>query len=125
MADKSDRREPLDRWIEGYVRAWNTNDAADIEALFTEDAEYRTEPYNPPWRGRAAIVEGWLAHRDKPGETSFDWEPLVTGEVAVVQGTTRYPGRTFSNLWVIRLAPDGRCREFGEWWMEHPGETSG
>ena len=25
-----------------------------------------------------------------------------------------------SNLWVIRLDPEGRCAEFAEWWMQHP-----
>jgi hypothetical protein len=39
-----------------------------------------------------------------------------------VRGSTRYlaTGRTYSNLWVIVLDADGRCREFTEWWMEHP-----
>jgi ketosteroid isomerase-like protein len=117
MADENDVRT----WVDGYLRAWNSNDRADIEALFTEDAEYRTEPYKPPWRGRAAIVKGWLEHRDRPGETRFDWSPVaVTDDVAVLQGTTRYPTGTFSNLWIVRLTPDGRCREFTEFWMEHP-----
>jgi uncharacterized protein (TIGR02246 family) len=114
-------QDRLASWIDGYVRAWNSNDPADIGALFTEDAEYRTEPYRPPWRGRDRIVKDWLARRDKPGETSFEWRPVaVTDEAAVIEGTTRYPEKTFSNLWVIRLDDDGRCREFTEWWMEQP-----
>nr|BFE80772.1 hypothetical protein GCM10020093_033730 [Planobispora longispora] len=44
----------------------------------------------------------------------------VTAEVAIIQGTTAYPDLTYSNLWVIRLGSDGRCREFTEWWMQHP-----
>jgi hypothetical protein len=40
----------------------------------------------------------------------------------VVTGTTTYPDRVFSNLWVIRLTPEGTCREFTEWWMEHQAE---
>jgi uncharacterized protein (TIGR02246 family) len=108
-------------WIDGYIRAWNSNDPIDIGGLFTDDAEYYTAPFRRPWRGRDQIVEDWLARRDEPGETSFDWRPLVvTGEVAIVEGTTRYPEQSFSNLWVIRLDDDGRCREFTEWWMEHP-----
>ena len=107
-------------WIDGYVTAWNSNDPGDIEALFTEDAEYRTAPFAPPWRGREQIVAGWLEHKDAPGTTTFSWQPLaVTGEVAVIEGTTTYPDLTYSNLWVIRL-DESRCREFTEWWMEHP-----
>jgi uncharacterized protein (TIGR02246 family) len=108
-------------WIEAYVRAWNTNDPNDIGALFTDDASYSTEPYRAPWRGREAIVRGWLEHRDEPGETTFTWQPVsITDEVAVIAGSTTYPDRVFSNLWLIRLTPDGTCREFSEWWMEHP-----
>lgn len=111
----------VDSWVTRYVTAWNTNDAADIGALFTETATYSPAPYQPSWQGRAQIVERWLAIRDEPGETTFDWSvPSVTDDLAVVTGTTRYPQATFSNLWLVRLTDDGECREFSEWWMEHP-----
>ncbi|MGH3647610.1 MAG: nuclear transport factor 2 family protein [Micromonosporaceae bacterium] len=111
-------------WIDGYLRAWRSNEPADIGALFTEDAEYYTAPFDPPWRGREQIVAGWLAHRDEPGETTFDWRPVViTDEVAVIEATTTYPDSTYSNLWVIWLDVDGRCRHFTEWWMEHPAPS--
>jgi hypothetical protein len=43
----------------------------------------------------------------------------VTDDVAVVQGETRYKeGRSYSNLWLIRLDADGRAREFTEYWMD-------
>jgi ketosteroid isomerase-like protein len=114
--------DTLSDWITGYRRAWESNDPTDIRSLFTEDAEYRTEPYAPAWRGQDAIVEGWLEAKDEPGETTFDWKPVVqASDIAVVEATTVYrAGRTYSNLWVIRLAPDGRAREFTEWWMKHP-----
>jgi len=113
-------------WIDGYVRAWNSNDPSDIAALFTDDAEYYTAPFRPPWRGRGEIVSGWLERRDEPGETTFTWNPLVvTDEAAIIQGQTKYPDQTFSNLWVIRLVDDGRCREFTEWWMEQPASPTG
>jgi len=84
-------------WIDGYVRAWNSNDPRDIGRLFTEDAEYFKEPYVQPWRGPEQILAGWLAHRDEPGDTTFDWHPVaVTADVAIVAGTARYPGQTYS-----------------------------
>jgi uncharacterized protein (TIGR02246 family) len=113
--------DAVSHWIDRYVRAWNTNDREDIGSLFTEEAAYSTEPYHAPWKGREQIVAGWLEHKDEPGETSFEWQPIsITEEVAVIRGTTRYPESAYSNLWVIRLEADGRCREFSEWWMEHP-----
>jgi hypothetical protein len=113
-------------WIDGYVRAWNSNDPADIRVLFSEDAEYYTAPFRPPWRGHEQIVRGWLERRDEPGETTFEWRPVaVTDDVAIIQGTTTYPDQTYSNLWVIRLDGTGRCREFTEWWMERPTSSAG
>ena len=120
MADLS----PVRSWVDSYVTAWNTNDPAQIGALFAEDAAYCTEPFATPWRGRQQIVERWLARRDEPGETTFEWHPVaITDDVATIQGVTTYGDRTYSNLWVIRLAADGSCREFTEWWMQHPAES--
>ena len=114
----------LTTWIAAYVRAWNTNDPDDIRALFTDDATYYTAPFRPPWVGREDIVEKWLERKDEPGETTFDWSPIVlTDDLAIIQGTTTYPDETFSNLWVIRLEQDGRCSEFTEWWMLHDTEN--
>jgi len=111
----------LSAWIDGYVRAWNSNDPKDIGVLFAEEASYFPEPYGQPWRGRAQIVENWLERKDEPGEATFTWSPVaVTGDIAVIQGATVYPDQVFSNLWVIRFDGEGRCVEFTEWWMEHP-----
>jgi hypothetical protein len=118
--------ETVAAWIEAYVRAWNSNDPAVIGALFTDEAEYYTEPFQPPWRGRREIVAQWLTRKDEPGETTFEWRPVVTtDETAVITGTTTYPDRTFSNLWLLQLDEAGRCRHFTEWWMLHPGRPAG
>ena len=121
MEDAQARR--VQAWVDGYVRAWNSNDPADIRALFTQDAAYSPEPYSRPWRDQDEIVRQWLDRKDEPGQAQFNWHPLaVTSEVAVIQGETAYPneGHTYSNLWVIRLDAEGRCTEFREWWMRHP-----
>ena len=111
----------LDAWVAGYVRAWASNDPADIAALFTEDAAYYTAPHREPWRGREAIVAGWLDRRDEPGDWTFRHEILaVAGDLGFVRGWTTYadPSQTYGNLWVVRLTSDGRAREFTEWWMD-------
>ncbi len=113
--------EQVTTWIEGYVEAWNSNRPDDIGRLFSEDATYYTAPYREPWRGRGAIVSGWLDRKDEPGQTRFTWKPLVlTGDLAIVQGEAVYrePPTTYSNLWVMRMDRDGRCTEFTEWWMD-------
>lgn len=118
--------EITEQWIQGYLAAWSSNDPAQIMALFTTDASYRTEPYSDPWVGHQDIVDGWLSIADEPDGFTFDWSPLVlTPELSVVQGTTRYSaGTTYSNLWLIRFAADGRAREFTEWWMDQADSDS-
>lgn len=117
------RSAVLQAWMEAYERAWNSNDPAEIGALFADDARYLTAPFDEPRAGREAIVAGWLEDRDEPGDFAFEWQPLLeTPELTVVTGTTTYvaPPRAYSNLWLIRFGPDGRCREFVEWYMLQP-----
>jgi ketosteroid isomerase-like protein len=119
-------REGVQAWLEAYVGAWRANDAAAIGELFSADAEYRSQPYDEPQRGRDEIVADWLAEPDEPGSWEADYAPLlVEGDRAVATGETRYDdGRTFSNVFVLAFDPDGRCREFTEWYMKHPADRS-
>jgi ketosteroid isomerase-like protein len=112
----------VERWVEGYIRAWRSNDRDDIGGLFTDDAAYFTAPHREPWRGRRGIVDGWLDRKDEPGDWAFRYEIVaICDDLAFVQGRTDYEGQdppAYANLWVIRLTEEGRCSEFTEWWME-------
>ena len=110
----------VQRWLDAYVEAWRTYEG--IGELFSEEAEYRYHPYDEPLRGRDAITADWLRERDGPGSWEASYELLlVDGDRAVATGETRYAeGRTFSNIFVLAFDAEGRCREFTEWYMEHP-----
>lgn len=120
-------REALSRWTEGYVGAWGSNEAAEIGALFTDDARYLPAPHATPWEGRDAIVREWLARKDEPGDHTFRWEVLaVDGDMGFVRGWTTYrgdPPTAYDNLWMVCLAEDGRAREFVEWWVRVREDT--
>ena len=62
---------------------------------------------------------------DAPGSWDAEYRPLaIDGDVAIAIGESRYTdGRTFSNIFACRFDPDGRCREFREWFMEQPKAT--
>lgn len=112
-----------ERWVELYVRAWTTNAPDDIRATFTDDAVYKGRPDDPePLVGIEAIVEDWQGYPEPPDTWSFEHEVIgVDGDLAFIQGTTEYPGDDrplFFNLWVVRLASDGRASAFTEWFME-------
>ena len=113
--------------MQGYLKAWASDAPDDVAALFTEDARYFTEPYAKPWVGREAIVREWIERGDSGNEWSFDYDLVSECDgVAVVRGVTHYasePGdegrpKTYHNLWVVKLAEDGRAVEFTEWWMK-------
>ena len=109
-------------WVDLYRKAWETNLPDDIRAVFTEDAQYRHNPSAEPWVGHPEIVAKWLDAQDAPGTTTFEWHPVaLEGDVAVIQCVTGYPGGdkggTYDNLWVLRLAPDGRASEYTDWWV--------
>jgi hypothetical protein len=114
-------KDAITAWMEKYVTAWTSNVPGDIEALFTEGAVYECRPHDDDaWRGRGQIVERWIAAGDQPEDWTFSWELLGTDEdTAFVQGLTVYRGDrpTYDNLWIIRLAPDGRAFRFTEWYM--------
>lgn len=115
--------DAIHSWVERYVAAWNSNDREEIAGLFSERAEYRIEPHAAPWRGREEIVSGWLENRDESGDTEFEWKAVARdGDLWVLEATTRYRslGKSYSNLWLVRLTAAGLCAEFKEWWMERP-----
>jgi uncharacterized protein (TIGR02246 family) len=120
-------RNSVERWLAAYVAAWRSDDSDRIGDLFTEDATYSPFPWTGAWHGRQAIVDGWLGHRDWEKRWTFKHEIVaVDGDTAVIRGETHYdatadePESDFSNMWVVGFGPDGRAREFREWWVERP-----
>lgn len=110
-------------WLDGYRRAWESNDEGEIRALFTDDAVYRSYAADPGARGLDAIVAGWLRDRDEPGDTTFEVGPIrIAGDTAFVQAVTDYVhrGDVYDNLWVVVIAGDGRASDFTEWYMKRP-----
>jgi hypothetical protein len=65
--------ETVTAWVHGYIGAWESNEPAQIGALFTDDARYLTAPFRQPWVGRDAIVAGWLDRQDTPGNLRYSF----------------------------------------------------
>jgi hypothetical protein len=127
MTERDETDAAVRRWVEGYVRAWDSNAPDDIRALFTDDGEYHVEPWGDPWKGGDEIVSGWLSRGDQAGHYTFEWSVAgVDGRRAFVEGKTVYDEYgTYHNLWVVDLADDGRATSFVEWWMKPKAEAGG
>jgi hypothetical protein len=119
------------RWIAAHDAAWRANDATAIGALFSEDGIYHLGPFEGPWRGvdgpfrgRAAIVAGWLAGADTSERFSATTEILaVVGRRAIVSREITYlspddhPVERYGCVWLLDFDGAGRCREYQEWFV--------
>jgi len=123
-------------WLDRYVAAWLSYDAAEVAALFAEDIAYRYHPYDDPIVGKEAVVASWLGEsqtdggstRDAPGTYSAHYTPVAVDEdVVVATGTSSYRlrpdgpiERVYHNCFVMRFDAEGRCREFTEYFVKQP-----
>jgi ketosteroid isomerase-like protein len=114
------KRDDAIAWIAAYERVWRTAGIEGLRDLFTDDATYRMSPYEEPAVGLGQIGELW--ERERLG---YDEEFEMTHEIVAVEADTAVvrvevqygpPDRhQYRDLWVVRFAADGRCREFEEW----------
>ncbi len=124
-------------WLDRYIAAWTSYDAAAIGDLFTDDALYRYHPSDEGFLGRAAIVRAWLdpdgdaSTRDAPGTWDAHYIPFaVEGDRAVAVGWSRYYTDTsrseiadvWDNVYLLEFGPDGRCRSFAESYVQRPAD---
>ena len=123
-------------WLDRYIRAWETYDRADIEALFSEHAEYRYQPWGDPIVGRDAIIDDWIAPSGKPeqadaaGTFAAEYHPYAVdpdGHAVAVGWTTYWKDaartevvRAYHNAYLLEFDEDGRCRSFTEFFMDTP-----
>lgn len=112
------RRTEIEAWVVAYERAWRAPGTRLLRELFTENAGYRMSPYEAPAIGLAAIGELWEREREGPDEAFEMSHEVVAAEAdtAVVRVEVEYGrGAEYRDLWIVRFAADGRCREFEEW----------
>jgi uncharacterized protein (TIGR02246 family) len=116
--------EEVQAWVDGYVRAWESNDLGEIGGLFAKDARYFTHPLREPWKGRDEIVKKWVEHPDEPESWQAEYMAIaVTGTTGVVRGRTIYLkddgsiDKEYANIYVIEFDGEGRASEFTEFFM--------
>lgn len=113
-------RAEVSLWIAAYELAWRTEGVDGLTDLFTEDATYRMSPYEEPALGIGRIGALWERERQGHDEEFELTHEIVAVEAdtAVIRVVVQYgpPDRLqYRDLWIVRFAADGRCREFEEW----------
>lgn len=119
--------DEVQKWLDGYIAAWASNDPNQIGDLFTGDARYQYRPWRSEKHsvtGRDAIVTSWVDGYDDPSSWEAEYEPYaVDGDRAVAVGWTRYEPsgdhaeRTYHNAFLIQFGDDGRCSDFSEFFV--------
>jgi hypothetical protein len=113
-------------WLERYRRAWMQRDPNAAGQLFTDDAIYREQPFQPPFVGRAAIQDYWA--RVTASQTSVELRygrTVVDGARVAVEwwanlGTDSGP-LTLAGEFMLRFAGSGECEELREYWVLSQG----
>ena len=120
-------RDTFQTWLNALGRAWETRDADAAADLFTENATYYEDPFNPPFRGRDAIRRYWSDLPQEQGDIAVKLDPL---EVTLYTGVARWTA-TFTRLHsghrahlegvLIASFDEGlsRAHTFREWWHAH------
>ncbi len=109
-------------FLDRYRRAWEESDGDLIVSLFTEDAEYHEDPFEPPLVGHNALRAYWLEAAKVQAQVEVTIERhWVSGSTILAVWHAGYVRRT--NGARVRLAgfmtceiQDGRCARFREWW---------
>lgn len=133
----------IDRFMEGYKRAWETSDEHLLASLFCPEGVYRNTPFAEQ-RGRSAIMAYWqrtklqsdihlryeiLARRERGGIARWHTAYQVTSEElfriwAASTGTNllgrkegeALPRLELDGIAVVEFDDAGLCVEFDIWW---------
>jgi ketosteroid isomerase-like protein len=114
---------PAARLLERYGRAWETFDGDAWVALFSEDAEYHEEPFEPPVVGHNAIRAYLLEASTTQDQVEFTVERhwvsgstvLAVWHASFVRRPTRARVR-LAGFMTLEVGPDGRIERLREWW---------
>jgi ketosteroid isomerase-like protein len=113
-------RAGVTEWLAEYERVWRAAGTGGLGRLFTDDASYQLDPYEPPIEGLEEIAAMWEREREGPDE-QFTMKSAVValdGDTVVVRVEVHYGGPSpheYRDLWILEFDRSGRCRTFEEW----------
>ncbi len=117
----------LEQWIEGYRRAWENRDAEDAAGLFTSDATYRSNIFEPPHEGQEGVRAYWEAVTEAQGDVQVRMgRPFVDGHRVAVEfwANMAVAGDrvTLPGCLLLDFDDEWRCTRLREYWHFEPGE---
>lgn len=111
----------VEEWLEAYRRAWEEADSDGAAALFTDDAQYRSNIYEEPHRGRDGVRAYWTEVTSVQTDarvlmgTPFVDGPRVTAEFWTRMAMNDSPV-TLAGCLLLEFDEGGLCRRLREYW---------
>ncbi len=124
-------RQEFETWVKAIGAAWVKRDPQAAADLFTADATYQENPFEPQLQGRPAIERYW-GDVSTQADIEFRYEIL---EVTEQQGFVHWSVELTRIQTGKRVRLDGifaatfrpnetRCHEFREWWTQQEGPSN-
>ena len=115
-------RAAVARWLEGYRLAWVERDPDAAAALFTRNAVYQEQAFQPAYVGRDAIRGYWATVTANQSDVELRYgRPVVARRRAAVEwwANLRADGAdiTLAGEFMLTFARNGRCRSLREYWF--------
>ena len=122
-------REMAAAFVDAYGRTWERWDVSGFVDLFIDEVVYVAHATEETVVGRTALESYLRKEAAEQGEVSVRMgNPVIEGDrVAAefwVTATSGSRAATIAGCLVARLAPDGRCAFFREYWFDVDGHTS-
>lgn len=113
----------FEQWLSDYKRAWETRDAELAVRLFTPDASYREQPFEPAQHGQDGVRSYWTAATADQRDIQFTSSVLaLNGSTGIAHWHAEFTRASsgvlvaLDGIFVLEFADDGRCRDLKEWW---------
>ncbi|HET7678416.1 MAG TPA: nuclear transport factor 2 family protein [Candidatus Limnocylindrales bacterium] len=109
--------------LAAYKRAWERRDPELAVSLFSDDAEYREDPFAEPLTGANAIRARWNETAASQANVEFDAERTwVSGRTVLSSWHGAYTRRAdaqrvrLRGFMTLELDDAGKVRRFRQWW---------
>jgi hypothetical protein len=122
-------RADVARWLEGYRLAWVRRDPDAAAALFTPDAVYQEQSFQPAYIGRDAIRGYWATVTATQSDVELRYgTPVSVGHRTAVEwwANLRNEGAdiTLAGEFMLTFAPRGLCSSLREYWFFAEGRLA-
>jgi limonene-1,2-epoxide hydrolase len=122
-------RRHVTAWLEEYRQAWVRRDPDAAAALFTPDAVYQEQAFEPAYVGRPAIRGYWATVTATQSDIELRYgEPVVERRKAAVEwwANLRNGGAdvTLAGEFMLTFAHHGLCSSLREYWFFAEGRLS-